>query len=83
MPKWSQNPSKIDEKSIQKSRSEKGRPKIEKNRGRGAQRSKNDARGSSGKEKTGRAEVVEGGRGRQIYDLLDIISSSQQGQMLL
>ena len=33
MPKWSQNPSKIDEKSIQKSRSEKERPKIDKNRG--------------------------------------------------
>ena len=32
MLKWSRNPSQIDEKSIQKSRSEKGRPKIEKNR---------------------------------------------------
>ena len=32
MPKWSQNPSKIHQKSIQKSRSEKERPKIDKNR---------------------------------------------------
>ena len=32
MPKWSQNPSKIHQKSILKSRSEKGRPKINKNR---------------------------------------------------
>ena len=41
MPKWSQNPSKIDEKSIAKSRSEKGRPKIEKNRGPGRPRVEN------------------------------------------
>ena len=33
MPKWGQNPSKIDENSVKKSRSEKGRPKIKKNRG--------------------------------------------------
>ena len=33
MPKWSQNPSKIHQKSILKSRSEKERPKIDKNRG--------------------------------------------------
>ena len=38
MSKWRQNPSKIDEKSIQNSRSEKGRPKIEKNWGPGRQR---------------------------------------------
>ena len=32
MPKWIPNPSNIDEKSIENSRLEKGRPKIEKNR---------------------------------------------------
>ena len=38
IPEWSQNPSKILQKSIQKSRSEKGRPKIDKNRGLGRPR---------------------------------------------
>ena len=43
IPKWSQNPSKIHQKSIQKSRSEKGRPKINKNRGPGRPRLENVA----------------------------------------
>ena len=45
IPKWSQNPSKILQKSIPKSRSEKGRPKIDKNRGLGRPRLENLAPG--------------------------------------
>ena len=48
IPKWSQNPSKIHQKSIQKSMSQKGRPKIDKNRGPGRPRLENLAPGVAG-----------------------------------